>query len=48
MLKEMGQVAVECLKHPTRSSYWIPYEERYLCPESQQKYPSVPLEQRDA
>jgi hypothetical protein len=34
MVKQMGIVAAECFKHPTRSSVWLPAEGRYVCPES--------------
>jgi hypothetical protein len=34
MLSEMTNVALECIKHPTRPSVWVPEAGRYLCPDS--------------
>ena len=34
MLKEMGQIAVECLKSPRSRSVWSPELGNYVCPES--------------
>lgn len=33
LLGRMTNVAVECLAHPGRVSYWIEAEGRYVCPE---------------
>ena len=36
MIREMAQVAVECLKHPDRPSIWLPAEGRYVCPDTEE------------
>jgi hypothetical protein len=34
MLREMANIAAECIKHPARYSVWLPAEGRYVCPET--------------
>ena len=36
MIKEMAQIAVECMKHPSRRSVWSPELGRYVCPDSEE------------
>jgi hypothetical protein len=34
MIKEMTNIAAECLKNPGRKSVWSPQQGKYICPES--------------
>lgn len=43
MIGTMKDVAVECLKHPSRSSVWEPRSRRYLCPRSEEFARTVQL-----
>ena len=36
MLKEMAQIAVECVKNPRRRSVWVPGLGKYVCPDSEE------------
>jgi hypothetical protein len=40
MIKEMSNIAAECLKNPRRKSVWSPRQHKYICPEGHRK-PSV-------
>ena len=33
MIKEMTNIAAECLKNPRRKSTWSPRQNKYVCPE---------------
>jgi hypothetical protein len=33
MIKEMTNIAAECLKNPGRKSVWSPQQRKYICPE---------------
>lgn len=36
MIRAMKDIAVECFKHPGRSSVWAPHEGEYLCLDSEE------------
>lgn len=36
MLKDMAEIAAECVKHPTRKSMWSPKKKEYVCPQSEE------------
>jgi hypothetical protein len=36
MLKDVAEIAVECVKHPTRKSIWSPKKKEYVCPKSEE------------
>jgi hypothetical protein len=44
MLKEMAQIAVECLKHPRRKSIWVPGSREYVCPKTEAARRALALE----
>ena len=37
MLKDMGIIAAECLRRPTRRAVWSPEHEQYVCPDEFEK-----------
>lgn len=36
MLKDIAEIAAECVKHPTRKSVWSPKKKEYVCPRSEE------------
>ena len=36
MLKDMAEIAAECVKHPTRKSVWSPKKKKYVYPQSEE------------
>lgn len=35
MVKDIMMIMTECVKHPRRTSIWLPEQEKYICPESE-------------
>ncbi|CAN5888908.1 hypothetical protein BH18ACI4_BH18ACI4_01400 [soil metagenome] len=36
MLKDMAEIAAECVKHPIRKSVWSPKKMEYVCPQTEE------------
>ena len=45
MIKEMTEIAAECLKHPQRKSVWDSKFNNYVCPDSDEKAATVIADQ---